>query len=665
MRSLLIANRGEIACRVIRTARRLGLRTIAVFSDADRDSLAVAMADEAHPIGPAPARESYLRGDVILDVAKRAGADAIHPGYGFLSENADFADACAAAGVIFVGPPASAIRAMGSKSASKQLMERAGVPLVPGYHGDDQSPELLAAEAQRIGYPVLIKASAGGGGKGMRVVTDPADFAEQLAGAQREGQASFGDPKVLVEKYLTRPRHIEMQVFADTHGHTVHLFERDCSIQRRHQKVFEEAPAPHFSAEQRKAMAKAAIDAASAVGYVGAGTVEFIAEGDHFYFMEMNTRLQVEHPVTEAITGFDLVEWQLRVASGERLPHLQPGIHAHGAAIEVRLYAEDAGRGFLPQSGRLDHLILPQGEGIRVDSGVRTGDHVTIHYDPMIAKIIAMGADRAEAVQRLIYALDQTEVAGVTTNLPLLQAIARHPAFGRGEVDTGFIGRHSEVVPQQQPASAEAVALATLASILDEQAEAVGRSQVTPDPWSPWSLATGFRINRPAITDHRFRDGERVVDVICQFLGPAQFRLTIDGREIEAEATMLPDGSLATRLDGVRRTARVVRRGEKLTVFHQGRAETLVEIDRLAATDGDVAGSGRLTSPMPGRVLAVRVAVGDQVAKGATLMVVEAMKMEHAILAPTAGTVAKVAYAVGDTVAEGAELLVLEPLAVV
>ncbi|MDX2101657.1 MAG: biotin carboxylase N-terminal domain-containing protein [Alphaproteobacteria bacterium] len=663
IRSVLIANRGEIACRVIRTARRLGMRTIAVFSEADRDSLAVAMADVAYPIGPAPARDSYLRHDRIVAVAKASGADAIHPGYGFLSENAEFAEACAAAGVIFIGPPASAIRAMGSKSASKQLMERAGVPLVPGYHGDDQDPALLAAEAERIGYPVLIKASAGGGGKGMRVVTAPAEFAEQLAGAQREAQASFGDPKVLVEKYLQRPRHIEMQVFADTHGSIVHLFERDCSIQRRHQKVFEEAPAPGFSAAARAAMASAATDAARAVGYVGAGTVEFIAEGDAFYFMEMNTRLQVEHPVTEAITGFDLVEWQLRVAAGERLPADQSAIHATGAAIEVRLYAEDAGRGFLPQSGRLDHLVLPEGEGVRVDAGVRAGDVVSIHYDPMIAKIIAWGADRGEALQRLVRALDATEVAGLTTNLPLLQAVARHPEFAAGKVDTGFIARHADaVVPQVDPAGPAALALATLAVILEEQAEAVGRAQATPDPWSPWSLATGFRINRPALTDHRFRDGDRVIDVGCRFLGPARFQLTFDGLELEAEAAMLPDGSLSARLDGVHCRARVVRMGERLTVFQAGRATVLVELDRLAGVTGAEGVVGRLTSPMPGRVLAVRVAVGDTVAKGVTLMVVEAMKMEHAILAPADGVVASIAYAAGDTVQEGAELLVLEPL---
>jgi 3-methylcrotonyl-CoA carboxylase alpha subunit len=437
IRTLLVANRGEIACRIFSTARGMGIRTVAVYSEADANAAHVRAADEAHLLGPAPARESYLRIDRILAAAKASGADAIHPGYGFLSENAEFAEAVAAAGMIFVGPPASAIRAMGSKSAAKALMETAGVPLVPGYHGEDQDPELLAREAVRIGFPVLIKASAGGGGKGMKVVERAEDFAATLASAKREAASSFGDDRVLIERYLTRPRHIEVQVFADTHGETVHLFERDCSVQRRHQKVIEEAPAPGMSAERRAAMGKAAVEAARAVGYVGAGTVEFIAEGDDFFFMEMNTRLQVEHPVTEAITGQDLVEWQIRVARGEALPCRQEDLVITGHAVEARLYAEDAMRDFLPQTGRLEHLVFPA--GLRADAGVASGDVVSHHYDPMIAKLIAHGATREEALGRLADGLAATEVMGLVTNRGFLERILRHPEFAEARHDK--IGR--------------------------------------------------------------------------------------------------------------------------------------------------------------------------------------------------------------------------------
>ncbi|HRQ82780.1 MAG TPA: acetyl-CoA carboxylase biotin carboxylase subunit, partial [Azospirillaceae bacterium] len=441
---ILIANRGEIACRVMRTARRMGVATVAVYSDADADALHVQSADEAHHIGPAAARESYLRGEAILDVARRAGAQAVHPGYGFLSENADFAEACAAAGIVFIGPPASAIRAMGGKSQAKALMEKAGVPLTPGYHGEDQDPDLLAREAARIGWPVLIKASAGGGGKGMKVATSADDFAAQLASAKREAAASFGDDRVLIEKYLEKPRHVEIQVFADSFGACVYLFERDCSIQRRHQKVIEEAPAPGLSSDVRRRMGEAAVAAAKAVGYVGAGTVEFLydpATAD-FYFMEMNTRLQVEHPVTELITGLDLVEWQLRVASGEPLPLRQEDLQAQGCAIEARLYAEDPDRDFLPQTGKLEHLGFPQpGPHVRIDAGVRTGDRISVHYDPMIAKLIVWDRDRPAAVRRLRAALAETQVVGLNANVRFLAGVAAHPAFMAAELDTRFIER--------------------------------------------------------------------------------------------------------------------------------------------------------------------------------------------------------------------------------
>ena len=473
-RKILIANRGEIACRIVATARKLGIAAVAVYSEADARSRHVALADEARPIGPASPRESYLRGDKIIDAAQRAGAEAIHPGYGFLAENADFAEACAAAGIVFIGPPVAAIRAMGSKSAAKTLMETAGVPLVPGYHGESQDFSTLAAAADRIGYPVLIKASAGGGGKGMRIVERPADLEGAIAGAKREALASFGDDQVLMEKYLTRPRHIEIQVFADTHGNAVSLFERDCSIQRRHQKVLEEAPAPGMDPERRRRMSEAALAAARAVGYVGAGTVEFIAEGGEFWFMEMNTRLQVEHPVTEMITGLDLVEWQLRVAAGETLPLMQNDIPLRGHAIEARLYAEDPDRDFLPSIGTLVHLRQPEETAdVRVDTGVRQGDAITPYYDPMIAKLIVHGPDRETAVRRLEAALGAYEVVGVATNLGLLKAIAGSSAFLAADLDTGFIGRHirADDAAREEPDPAALVA-ATLAVLGGQQSKA-------------------------------------------------------------------------------------------------------------------------------------------------------------------------------------------------
>ncbi|HSK40851.1 MAG TPA: acetyl-CoA carboxylase biotin carboxylase subunit, partial [Arenibaculum sp.] len=462
---ILIANRGEIACRVIRTARHMGIRTVAVHSEADAGALHVDMADEAWLIGPPPARESYLRIDAILDVARRSGAEAIHPGYGFLSENAAFADACGQAGIVFVGPPADAIRAMGGKSEAKALMEPAGVPLVPGYHGAGQDPELLRREAEAIGFPLLIKASAGGGGKGMRVVAAAGEFDAQLAGARREAASAFGDERVLLEKYLTRPRHVEIQVFADRHGNCVYLFERDCSIQRRHQKVVEEAPAPALPPGTRQRMGEAAVAAARAIGYVGAGTVEFLLDEDGaFYFMEMNTRLQVEHPVTEMITGQDLVEWQFRVAAGEPLPVGQDDLAISGHAIEVRVYAEDPARDFLPQTGRLDHLAFPEpGPHVRIDAGVRAGDRISIHYDPMIAKLIVWDHDRPAAVRRLRAALGATQIAGLNANVGFLSAIAAHPAFLAADLDTRFIERHhADLLPAQAPADATTLALGSL-----------------------------------------------------------------------------------------------------------------------------------------------------------------------------------------------------------
>jgi 3-methylcrotonyl-CoA carboxylase alpha subunit len=656
---ILIANRGEIACRVIKTARRLGIRTVAVYSEADTKARHVDLADEAYPIGPSPARQSYLVVEKIIEAARKSGAQAIHPGYGFLSENANFAEACAAAGIVFIGPPAAAIRAMGSKSAAKALMEKSGVPLVPGYHGADQDPAVLADAAERIGYPVLIKASAGGGGKGMRIVENATGFAAALASAKREAASSFGDDQVLVEKYLTRPRHIEIQVFADTQGNTVSLFERDCSIQRRHQKVVEEAPAPGLSPERRRSMGEAACAAAKAIGYVGAGTVEFIAEGDAFYFMEMNTRLQVEHPVTEAITGQDLVEWQLIVAAGGTLPLAQDQLAINGHAIEVRVYAEDPGRDFLPSIGRLVHLS-PPGEGphVRVDTGVRSGDTISMHYDPMIAKLIVWDRDRAGAVQRLRRALADYQIVGVTTNLGFLAAIAAHPAFGAAELDTGFIGRHgAELFLAALPASAEILAAAALRVLLDRQCSVEAQAARSADRWSPWNLATSWRLNGDGYQDLVFRDGEATITLRAHPQRDGSFTLDLPERSVALAGGEDASGALGFTLDGVKTSARVVRVGDDLTIIRDGINHRLGLIDPLAPERIEAAAGGRLTAPMPGRITQVLTSAGAEIRRGAALLVLEAMKMEHTITAPADGTVEAVRYAVGDLVEEGAELI--------
>ncbi len=665
---ILIANRGEIACRVIKTARRMGIKTVAVYSDADAGSRHVAMADEAVHIGPSAARESYLVVDKLIDAAKRTGAEAIHPGYGFLSENAGFAEACARAGVVFIGPPPSAIRAMGSKSEAKKIMEKARVPLVPGYHGDDQTPELLASEAGRIGYPVLIKAAAGGGGKGMRVVDAPEKFTDALAGAKREAKASFADDHVLIEKYLTRPRHIEIQVFADSHGNCVYLFERDCSIQRRHQKVIEEAPAPGMTEDRRKAMGEAAVAAAKAIGYVGAGTVEFIANQDGtFYFMEMNTRLQVEHPVTEAITGQDLVEWQFKVAAGGSLPLGQRDLRINGHAVEVRLYAEDPNRNFLPSTGKLVHLRLPQEERhgnhhVRVDTGVREGDVVTPFYDPMIAKVIVHEADRTSAMRRMTRLMGETEVVGVTTNAALLKALCAHPAFVGGEVDTGFIDRHrDELFAKAGPAGDRVFAIATLARV----AEWTPASSAPP--LDPWDQKIGFRLLETGHDEVRWKDGEREIGVIVRRRRDGALELELPASVMEARVRRMEDGRLAVQLDGDTLAASAVRRsladgGIEYAVFADGLHHRLRLSDPLDVTQYEAAavGEGSVRSPLPGKIIDLRVKAGDSVSKGQPLLVLEAMKMEHTLVAPGDGTVKSVRYAVGEQVAEGAELVEFE-----
>ena len=659
---ILIANRGEIACRVIKTARRMGIQTVAVYSEADAKARHVAMADEAYLIGPAPARESYLKADAIIAAAKKSGAEGIHPGYGFLSENAEFAEACARAGITFIGPPSGAIRAMGGKSAAKALMEKAGVPVVPGYHGDKQDIATFTAAAKKIGYPVLIKASAGGGGKGMRIVEREADLAEAVSGAQREAKSSFGDDRLLIEKYLQKPRHIEIQVFADRHGNAVYLFERDCSLQRRHQKVIEEAPAPGMSEDRRRAMGEAAVKAARAVGYEGAGTVEFIADSDGaFFFMEMNTRLQVEHPVTEMITGLDLVEWQLRVASGEKLPLTQDQLRISGHAFEARLYAEDPARDFLPATGKLHHLRFPEEDAhVRVDTGVRSGDAISIHYDPMIAKLIVWDRDRKAALHRLAEALAACEIVGLTTNVAFLRRVALNPSFAAGEVDTGFIARHrAELVPPPAPLSDRMLGLAALGILLLRQRQAEEEARISADPYSPWHRATGWRLNDDAYHVLRLRDGSQEIALTAHFRRDG-FVLDLPGGSVAARGSLDADGRLTADLGGVSVRATIVRQGDDIVVFAEGESRRLSLFNPMHAA-GPAEGEGRLTAPMPGKVVAVKSEAGARVKRGAPLLVLEAMKREHTIAAPSDGVVESIRYRAGDQVDEGAELVAFKP----
>lgn len=642
---ILIANRGEIACRVMRTARRLGVRTVAVYSDADAKALHVEMADEGVHIGASPVGESYLRGDKIVAAALATGAEAIHPGYGFLSENPDFVDQVVAAGLIFIGPSAASIRAMGLKDAAKRLMEKAGVPVVPGYHGEAQEIVLLASKAREIGYPVLIKARAGGGGKGMRRVDHPDDFSEALSGARREAKAAFGDDRVLVEKYVDKPRHIEVQVFGDNFGNAVHLYERDCSAQRRHQKVIEEAPAPGMTPALRKATTEAAVKAAKAISYSGAGTIEFIVDAsqglkaDRFWFMEMNTRLQVEHPVTEMVTGTDLVEWQLRVASGEKLPKTQSEIQLSGHAFEARIYAEDAAKGFLPATGTLHHLAFPdkapEGATMRIETGVRAGDAISPFYDPMIAKLVVHARDRQAALDALGTALSQTEIAGSTVNTAFLAALAADTDFSAGDVDTGLIGRHQEALTTVAPPSGEIVAAAALA------AAGAGALRQTDDPWS--SLA-GYAHFHTVARRTRLRHGED---------------------DILARVSVRPDGRFEVALDApydsvnshdLRAAPRLARWPGHVTVFEGAVGYSFLVPDPLARTDEAAAASGSLRAPMPGLVKLVRAAKGEAVTKGQPLLILEAMKMEHTISASHDGVIAEIA-AEGAQVTDGTVLV--------
>jgi len=642
---ILIANRGEIACRVIRTARKLGVHTVAVYSDADAKALHVEMADEAVHIGPSPVGESYLRGDRIVAAALSTGAQAIHPGYGFLSENPDFVDQVVAAGLTFIGPSAASIRAMGLKDAAKRLMEKAGVPVVPGYHGEAQEIVLLASKAREIGYPVLIKARAGGGGKGMRRVEHPDDFSEALSSARREAKAAFGDDRVLVEKYVDKPRHIEVQVFGDNFGNAVHLYERDCSAQRRHQKVIEEAPAPGMTPALRKAMTEAAVKAAKAINYSGAGTIEFIVDAsqglkaDRFWFMEMNTRLQVEHPVTEMVTGTDLVEWQLRIASGEKLPKSQSEIALAGHAFEARIYAEDAAKGFLPATGTLHHLKFPEtapdAATMRIETGVRAGDAISPYYDPMIAKLVVHAKDRQAALEALGTALSRTEIAGSTVNTAFLTALAADPDFCAGDVDTGLIGRHQAALTEIAPPTGEIISAAALAA---------SGAGLLPPSNDPWSSLSGY----------------------AHFHGVARrTRLKFADDDILAKVSVRPDGRFQVALGApydsanshdFRAAPRLARWPGHITVFEGAIGYTFAVPDPLARSDDAAAASGSLRAPMPGLVKLVRAAKGDAVIKGQALLILEAMKMEHTIAAPHDGVIAEIATE-GAQVTDGTVLV--------
>ncbi len=642
---LLIANRGEIVRRISRTARRLGWTTIAVYSDADAGALHVRDADEAYRLGPAPASESYLHQERIVELARRVGADAVHPGYGFLSENADFAERCVQAGLLFVGPPASAMRAMGSKSAAKAAMAAAGVPVAPGYHGSDQSLERLKAEAGRIGFPLIIKASAGGGGKGMQVVRSAGEVGAAVASAKRLALTAFGDDRLLLERYFPKARHVEVQVFADAHGTAVALFDRDCSVQRRHQKIIEEAPAPGLEPAVRAAMAQAAVTVARTVGYVSAGTVEFLLdEEQRFYFMEMNTRLQVEHPVTEEITGLDLVEWQLRVARGEPLP--QPPAAPRGAALEARLYAEDPAHGYLPSAGRIEHLRWPEaGAGVRLDVGVAAGDEVPPYYDPMLGKLIAWAETRGEAIARLHRALSTLEIAGITTNRALLASVLADPVFAAGAVYTDFLELRRDALVFGEPA----------AEYTDLLLAALWHATRHMSAGALWSDTRGWRLGAPARSAWRF--GAQTVSLEQRGNG---FSGSVGEVEHTLEHMARTPEALAVEIDGRRVRARVVDLGGTLHLFRDARHVAL----RAAQTEDTLQAStlhegGSLLTPLPGTVVALHVEAGQSVAAGAALVTVEAMKMEHTLKAPHAGTVTRLPYAVGDRVAAGAILVEL------
>ncbi|PSF04727.1 3-methylcrotonyl-CoA carboxylase [Marinobacter fuscus] len=653
---ILIANRGEIACRIIQTAHRMGIRCVAVYSDADANARHVAMADEAFHIGPAPSSESYLKADKIIDIALKSGAQAIHPGYGFLSENTDFAEACEANGIVFIGPPSPAIAAMGSKSAAKAIMEDAGVPLVPGYHGKDQSPELLRAEAEKCGFPLLLKAVAGGGGKGMRVVENMAEFDDALAAAQREAKNAFGNPDMLIERYLTQPRHVEIQVFCDQQGNGIYLAERDCSVQRRHQKVLEEAPAPGLSEDTRKAMGEAAVRAAQAINYVGAGTVEFLYDVDgSFFFMEMNTRLQVEHPVTEMVTGQDLVEWQLKVAWGDPLPLNQAQVKTRGHAIEARIYAEDPEQDFLPATGTLRYLSTPdESANVRVDTGVTEGDEISIHYDPMIAKLIVWDDTREQAVNRMVQALEQYRIAGLKTNIRFLHATVDAQPFREAQLTTNFIASHGDLLFPKSRLDLDKALVLAAGFILEQRKSA---DPVTADPWSPFGRQNSWRLNWEFAQPLTLQVGDDKHELKI-LERDDRYQVEVGGSVYQLHAK-LNDDYLQAVVNGHRLSLHGNLHNEELVLFYGGDTFKCT-VYRETYGFEEMAGEGSLAAPMNGSIVAVQTKVGDRVNAGQSLVIMEAMKMEHAIKAPADGVVTDIFYSEGDQVAEGAELIAID-----
>jgi 3-methylcrotonyl-CoA carboxylase alpha subunit len=657
-RTLLIANRGEIACRVIRTARAMGLRTVAVYSEADRDAMHVALADEAVLLGPARARDSYLSSERVIAACRETGAEAVHPGYGFLSENAEFAQACADAGIVFVGPTAEMMTAMGSKSGSKALMEKAGVPLVPGYHGEAQDEATLAKAADRIGFPVLVKASAGGGGRGMRVVSSAAELAAAIVSAKREAKAAFGDDRMLVEKYVQNPRHIEVQIIGDSHGNLLSLFERECTLQRRHQKVIEEAPSPTLNAAQRETVCAAARKAAGAVNYVGAGTIEFVSDGKEVFFIEMNTRLQVEHPVTELITGIDLVEWQLRVAFGEKLPLAQNEIRLNGHAIEARVYAENPQKNFMPSVGRIKTWLTPnEGDGLRIDAGYRSGDAVSPYYDAMLAKVIAWAPTREVAIDKLNRGLEETDVRGIVTNIPFLSALVTHPAVRANAIDTGFIERELKNLTTAAHASGDLDLCAAVAAVVNEEQNAARN-----EAHSPWQTFGWMPVGRRQRV-FSFREGQGAERKVTLHYGNGPSTLTVDAREFVFSVARTDDGGFDLTLNGAKSHVVALIEGHELYLRTRNGRFELHWVDPFGGETEEQVGEDKIVAPLPGTVVALLAEEGATLEKGAAILTLEVMKMEQTLRAPYAGVLKKLKCKVGDIVGEGVELAEVEPAA--
>jgi 3-methylcrotonyl-CoA carboxylase alpha subunit len=655
-RTLLIANRGEIAVRVIRTAKAMGLRTVAVYSEADRDAMHVAMADEAVLLGPARARDSYLNIERVIEAARKSGAEAVHPGYGFLSESAEFAQACLDAGLVFVGPTAAMIRLMGSKSGSKSLMEQAGVPLVPGFHGEAQDDATLAAATNEIGFPVLVKASAGGGGRGMRVVHSAKELAAAVVSAKREAKAAFGDDRVLIEKFVENPRHIEVQVIGDSHGNLLSLFERECTLQRRHQKVIEEAPSPTLDAAQREAVCAAARKAAAAVDYVGAGTIEFVSDGKDVFFIEMNTRLQVEHPVTELITGIDLVEWQLRVAFGEKLPLTQDQIALNGHAIEARVYAENPHKNFMPSVGKIRTWHTPDpSNGLRVDAGYRQGDAVSPHYDAMLAKVIAWAPTRDAAIDRLNRGLEESDVRGVVTNIAFLSALVTHPAVRANAIDTGFIERELKNLTPAPPVPHDLELGAAVAAILNEESKAA-----RVEMYSPWRMAGWMPVGRRQRV-FTFRHGQGAIQQVSLHYGKGPATLSIGEREMAFTVTPNAAGGIDLTLHGIKSHVVAVMEGHEIYLRTRNGRFDLHWVDPFGGDDEEQAGEDKIVAPLPGTVVALLAEVGAHLEKGAPILTLEVMKMEQTLRAPFAGVLKVIKCKVGDIVGEGVELAEIEP----